>query len=164
MRQATRVTTTQRVTVRMLRLSFSIQNPHVLTFASQHTETSSGFNMKKKISFKIPPFYFFPASVNITHAFAEGDCGTVLILPEALESVFTLRVPPFSVVALLQFHEAFYWGTCALHSICTEIVIFYCIYLKTKQGALRFKKKRRQEPPNIPVKMWYISFVFISCG
>lgn len=38
----------------------------------------------------------------------------------------------------------FYWGKCALHTNCTEIVIFYCIYLK--QGALRLN----HVPPSLP--------------
>jgi len=68
---------------------------------------------------------------------------------------FSFFLPPPEAVT------RFYRGKCALTSICTEIVIFYCIYLK--QGAMRFKRKIIQ-PPDIPVECGMISFVFISCS
>lgn len=67
--------------------------------------------------------------------------------------------PAFPLVCFLPFHEAFYWGKCALHSICTEIVIFYCIYLK-QTGCFRIKNSKITRSSS---QMWYVSPVFISC-
>lgn len=50
----------------------------------------------------------------------------------------------------------FYWGKCALHTNCTEIVIFYCIYLKT--GCFEIKTSTTKFPVKCGI------FVFICCS
>lgn len=50
----------------------------------------------------------------------------------------------------------FYWGKCALHTNCTEIVIFYCIYLKT--GCFEIKTSTTK----FPVKCGICVFICYS--
>lgn len=52
---------------------------------------------------------------------------------------------------------SFQLGKCAFHSICTEVVIFYYIYLK-QQGALRLQTRTSEHWSH----MWFVWFVFIS--
>lgn len=48
-------------------------------------------------------------------------------------------------------------GKCAFQSICTEVVIFYSIYLN-QQGALRLQTRASKHWSH----MWFVWFVFIS--
>lgn len=84
-------------------------------------------------------------------------CGKVLIILKYKSSSFSSIF--FSLLFnFKQFHEAFFWGKCALHSICTEIVIFYCIYLK-QTGCFQIKKHKDHQ-----IFQSNVAFVFISCS
>lgn len=75
--------------------------------------------------------------------------------------VLTLS-PPLSLVSFTISWSFFYWGKCALHSICTEIVIFYCIYLKNKQGALKLKKKNKDHQIFQSNVVYFICIYFLK--
>lgn len=59
---------------------------------------------------------------------------------------------PFFTISL----SFFYWGKCALHTNCTEIVIFYCIYLKKKTGCFEIKTSTTKFPVKCGISLYLL--------